>query len=48
MVSINSTERRRRLRRAQELRAAFIDGLGVLGLAFAAALAYVILMMLAQ
>ena len=48
MVSINSTERRRKIRRAQELRAAFIDGLGVLGLAFAGALAYVILMMLVQ
>jgi hypothetical protein len=32
----------------QEMRAAFIDGLGVLGLAFAGALAYVILMMLVQ
>ena len=36
MVSINSTERRRRIRRAQELRAAFMDFLGVVGLAFAA------------
>lgn len=48
MVSINSTERRRKIRRAQEMRAVFIDVLGVLGLASAAALAYVILMMLAQ
>lgn len=46
MTSINSTQRRRRIRRMQELRAVFIDVLGVVGLAFAAMLLYVVLMML--
>ena len=45
-MRVNSTERRRRIRRAQELRAIFIDVMGVMGLAFAAALLYMILMML--
>jgi hypothetical protein len=45
-MRVNSTERRRRIRRAQELRAIFIDVMGVMGLGFAAALLYMILMML--
>lgn len=48
MVSINSVERRRRIRRAQELRAMFVDVLGILGFVFALMLGYVILMLLAQ
>ena len=45
-MRLNSTERRRRIRKAQELRAIFIDVLGVMGLAFAFGLFYMILMML--
>ena len=45
-MRLNSTERRRRIRRAQEMRAIFIDVLGVLGLGFAAALLYVVLVMM--
>jgi hypothetical protein len=45
-MRVNSTERRRRIRRAQELRAMFIDFMGVMGLAFAFGLFYIILMML--
>ena len=48
MVSINSIERRRRIRRAQELRAMFVDVLGILGFVFALFLGYIILMLLAQ
>jgi hypothetical protein len=48
MVSINSIERRRRIRRAQELRAMFVDVLGILGFVFALMLGYIILMLLAQ
>ncbi len=46
MTYINSAERRRRIRRMQELRAVFIDVLGVVGLGFAAMLIYVVLVML--
>lgn len=48
MVSINSVQRRRRIRRMQEMRAVFVDVLGVLGFMFALALGYIILMMLVQ
>ena len=48
MVSINSIERRRRIRRAQELRAMFVDVLGTLGFVFALFLGYIILMLLVQ
>lgn len=46
MTYINSVERRRRIRRMQELRAMFIDVLGMVGVASAAMLLYVVLMML--
>jgi hypothetical protein len=45
-MRLNSTERRRRIRRAQELRALFIEFMGIVGLGFAAALLYMILTML--
>ena len=45
-MRVNSTERRRRIRRAQELRAIFIDVMGVLGLGLALGLVYMILVML--
>lgn len=45
-MRINSTERRRRVRKAQEFRALFLDVMGVMGLAFAFGLFYMILMML--
>jgi hypothetical protein len=46
MMKVNSTERRRRIRRAQEMRALFLDVMGVVGLAFAGGLLYLILTML--
>jgi hypothetical protein len=45
-MRLNSTERRRRIRRAQEMRALFLDVMGVVGLAFAGGLLYLILTML--
>jgi hypothetical protein len=45
-MRLNSTERRRRIRRAQELRAIFIDVMGVMGLGIALGLVYMILVML--
>jgi len=48
MISINSIERRKRIRRAQEMRAMFVDVLGVMGFVFALLLGYIILMLLVQ
>jgi len=48
MVSINSIERRRKIRRAQELRAVVVDVLGVVGFTFALILGYIVLMLLVQ
>jgi len=48
MVSINSIERRKRIRRAQEMRAMFVDVLGVMGFVFALLLGYIVLMLLVQ
>ena len=45
-MRLNSTERRRRIRRAQEFRALFLDVMGVVGLTFAGGLLYLILTML--
>lgn len=48
MVSTNSIERRRRIRRAREMRAVVVDVLGVVGFTFALILGYIVLMLLAQ
>jgi hypothetical protein len=45
-MRLNSTERRRRIRKMQEMRAIFIDVMGVVGLGFAAALLYVVFVMM--
>jgi hypothetical protein len=45
-MRLNSTERRRRTRRVQEFRAMLLDFMGVIGLGAAAALLYVVLVMM--